>query len=118
MAYTNGFQRFIFWDYPRGSRQYDVVVVIILAFIFLTPRAWFRDQPRIPRANSIAVLPAEHGGGMLWIDPELLSGVPEGQRLSKLSQILMTRNKKMVRLQPIYDESERELKGYIAFTNP
>ena len=113
---SSGLQRFIFWDYPRGSRHYDVVVVIILAFIFLTPRAWFRDQPRIPRANRIAMLPGDHGG-MLWIDPELLTGVPENQRLTKLNHILKT-GKPIVRLQSIYDESEHELKGYIAFTNP
>lgn len=114
---TSGLQRFIFWDYPRGSRQYDVVVVIILAFIFLTPRGLFRDQPRIPRANNIAVLPAEQGSGMLWIDPELLRGIPDNQRLSKLNQILKT-GQPIVRIQSIYDESEHELKGYIAFTNP
>ena len=37
-------KRFILWDYPRASWQYDVMVGIILAFIFLTPREWFRDQ--------------------------------------------------------------------------
>jgi hypothetical protein len=97
------------------------MVVIILAFIFFTPREWFRDQPRIPRANNIAMLPAEHGSGMYWIDPELLGGIPESQRLAKLSQILKTSSGKslpVLRLQPIYDESEHELKGYVAFTNP
>jgi hypothetical protein len=54
---------------------------------------------------------------MLWIDPELLSGVPEDQRISKLNHILKT-GRPIVRLQSIYDESEHELKGYIAFTNP
>ena len=120
-GFTAGLKRFIFWDYPRGSRQYDVMVVIILAFIFFTPREWFRDQPRIPRANNIAMLPAEHGSGMYWIDPELLGGIPESQRLAKLSQILKTSSGKslpVLRLQPIYDESEHELKGYVAFTNP
>ena len=44
----SGFKRFILWDYARASWQYDVMVGIILAFIFLTPRDWFRDQPRVP----------------------------------------------------------------------
>ena len=30
-GFTTGLKRFILWDYPRGSRQYDVMVVIILA---------------------------------------------------------------------------------------
>ena len=71
-AYTSGLKRFVFWDYARATWQYDVMVAIILAFIFLTPREKFGDQPRIPRASNIAMLPAEHGSSMYWIDPELL----------------------------------------------
>jgi len=117
---TSGLKRFILWDYPRGSRQYDVMVVLILAFIFLTPREWFRDQPRIPGANTISMLPGEHSE-MYWIDRELLNGVPESERVSKVSGILKSGGrtaKPVLRLQPIFDESEKELKGYVAFTNP
>jgi len=111
----------VLWDYPRASWQYDVMVAIILAFIFLMPREWFRDQPRIPRASNIAMLPGENGSNMYLIDPELLSGVPESQQLSKLAEILKTRTGKkqsVLRVQPIYDDSENELKGYMAFTTP
>src|SRR5256712_13624190 len=89
--FTAGLKRFILWDYARASWQYDVMVAIILAFVFLTPREWFRDQPRIPRASNIAMLPGEHGSDMYLIDPELLSGVPENQRRSKLAEILKAR---------------------------
>lgn len=37
----------IFWSYERGSWQYDVICVLILAFIFLTPANWFHDRPRL-----------------------------------------------------------------------
>ncbi len=39
--------RSVFWAYERGSWQYDVIVLVILAFIFLTPRSWFHDRPRL-----------------------------------------------------------------------
>jgi len=29
------------WNYERGSWQYDIFCLMIIAFIFLTPRAWF-----------------------------------------------------------------------------
>lgn len=45
---------FLWWSYPRGSLQYDIMVAMILAFIFLTPRHWFRDQPR-PAATAVVV---------------------------------------------------------------
>ncbi len=37
---------YILWTYDRGSMQYDVMVTLILAFIFLTPY-WvnFKDKP-------------------------------------------------------------------------
>jgi hypothetical protein len=120
-SFTTGLKRFVLWDYPRACWQYDVMVAIILAFIFLMPREWFRDQPRIPRASNIAVLPGENGSQMFLIDPELLSGIPESQRMSRLGQILRTRtgrNQTVLRVQPIYDDSENELKGYMAFTKP
>jgi hypothetical protein len=119
--FTAGLKRFILWDYPRATWQYDIMVAIILAFIFLTPRELFRDQPRIPRASNIAMLPAEHGSDMYWIDPELLSGIPENQRVDKLAGILKARTgrtQSVLRVQPIYDDSENELKGYMAFTKP
>src|SRR5512146_1791546 len=37
----------IFWSYERGSWQYDVICVLILAFIFLSPARWFHDRPRL-----------------------------------------------------------------------
>ena len=39
--------RSIFWAYERGSWQYDLIVIAILAFIFLSPRAWFNDRPTL-----------------------------------------------------------------------
>src|SRR6266498_4981064 len=85
------FKRFILWDFPRATWQYDVMVGIILAFIFLTPRAWFRDQPRIPQASNITMLPPEHGSNVFWIDAELLAGVAEPQRAAKVAEILKKR---------------------------
>jgi hypothetical protein len=43
--------RSIFWAYERGSWQYDLIVAAILAFIFLSPRAWFNDRPTLELTN-------------------------------------------------------------------
>ena len=38
---------YFFWTYERGSFHYDVMVTLILAFIFLTPRIWnYGDHPQ------------------------------------------------------------------------
>jgi hypothetical protein len=114
-------KRFILWDFPRGSRPYDVMVGLILAFIFLTPRDWFRDQPRVPRASHVAVLPSENGSNVYVVDTELLAGIPEEQRPAKAGQIVQTmpgaRKVEITRVEPIYD-SEGEIKAFMAFARP
>ena len=35
--------RGLFWTYDRGSWQYDVMVLIILGFVYLTPPGWLSD---------------------------------------------------------------------------
>lgn len=96
------------------------MVGLILAFIFLTPRAWFRDQARVPRASKIAMLPVEGGANVFWIEAELLAGVPDEQRLRKANNLLRLQageKQNVVRLEPIID-SDGEIKGFMAFTGP
>jgi len=54
---------FIWWNYPRGTVEYDVMVGLILAFIFLTPRHFFRDQPRPFTARTATVTMVSANGG-------------------------------------------------------
>ena len=114
-------KRFIFWDYPRASWQYDVMVGIILIFIMLTPRWWFRDQPRTPLVSSIAVLPEEHGSSVYWVEPELLADLSKEQQAQKLEELLrnVTHRKQVTvtRVEPIAD-SDGETKGYMVFAKP
>lgn len=115
---ASSIKRFVFWDYPRAGWHYDVMVGIILLFIFLTPREWFRDQPR---ASSIVMVPStERGTSTYLMDPELLAGVPETERVPKTAALLKSRTGKkhsVIRLEPIFD-SEKEIRGYMAFTTP
>ena len=111
-----GLKRFVLWDYERATWQFDLMVALILAFLFLTPRSWFRDQPRIPGASKIAILQGARGTNVYWIDAELLTSIPEAQRLGKTREMLRARGElqTIVRLEPALD-SESEIKGYIAF---
>ena len=36
------FKKVILWSYGRTTWQYDVLCVLILAFVFLTPKGWFQ----------------------------------------------------------------------------
>ncbi|HUA91526.1 MAG TPA: hypothetical protein VL991_03110 [Terracidiphilus sp.] len=40
------FRSYFYWTHARGSVQYDVMVTLILAFIFITPHLWnYGDKP-------------------------------------------------------------------------
>ncbi len=58
---------YFFWTHARGSFHYDVMVTLILAFIFLTPQVWnYGDKP-IPISGfsgPIEVV-SDHGRGLL-----------------------------------------------------
>jgi hypothetical protein len=115
-----GIKRFVLWDYPRASWQYDVMVGLILAFLFLTPRGWFRDQPRIPRASKIAMLQGAHGTNVFWIESELLAGIPESQQKAKVFEMLKAQTgetQTLIRIEPVFD-SEKEIKGFMVFARP
>jgi hypothetical protein len=111
-------KRLIFWDFPRASWRYDVAVGLILAFIFVTPREWFRDQPK---ASSIILMPSLHHSERVFIATELLEEVPDKARPGQAEALIRKRIGKswhVVRVEPIRDEAEQETKGFIAYTAP
>ena len=115
-----GIKRFVLWEHERATWQYDVMVGLILALIFLTPREWFWDQPRIPKASQIAVLSGGHGATVFWIESELLAGTPDPERNQKVGEVLRVQTgtkREVIFLEPIID-SEKEIKGFVAFTKP
>ena len=44
-------KKVVFWNYSRTSWQWDVLCVLILAFIFLTPKSWFISHPPFQTAT-------------------------------------------------------------------
>jgi hypothetical protein len=108
-------QRLFFWDFPRTSWQWDIIVTLILAFIFLTPRDVFRDQPR---GASIQILQQ----GFL-IEPKLLANVPAADQPHEAEELV---NKKfkfkihatITHVEAVRDEAEGEITGYMAYAKP
>lgn len=118
----SGFKRVLLWDFPRASWQYDLIVAAILVFIFLTPRSWFKDQPRIPQTYQVAsVMPSAGASLVYWIEPELVPpDTPQSVLDAKVAEILKRktgREQRVVKIEPVYD-SERVLTGYMAVAKP
>lgn len=111
-------RRLIFWDFARASWQYDIVVGLILIFVFATPRDWFHDQPK---ASSVVLMSSIHGSNRVFIATELLSETPDADRSRRAERLIRQRTGKsyhVVRVEPIRDEAEQEIKGFIAYTAP
>lgn len=57
-------KKILFWSYDRGSWQYDVMCVLILAFIILAPNRVFENhssaRPTIVRAEEIGSVDPDH----------------------------------------------------------
>ncbi len=48
---------YFYWTYQRGSFHYDVMVTLILAFIFVTPHLWdYGDKPTMLAGPSQPVM--------------------------------------------------------------
>ena len=58
---------YFWWTYARGSVHYDVMVTLILAFIFLGP-IWinFRDKPQERPPHQTEVVVQQEGDGLVY----------------------------------------------------
>jgi hypothetical protein len=67
---------YILWSYERGSLHYDVMVTLILLFVFLSPY-WinFKDKPieRISHQTGVVIQPDGRGGFVYQIEASELT---------------------------------------------
>ena len=88
--------RAVFWSYDRGSWQYDVIVVVILAFIFLTPSGWFHDRPRLQltdlrHVQGIVEVSHSQGTWVYQLDARLVDSLQPLSPLDATRQLLQQR---------------------------
>lgn len=78
---------YVWWTHERGSVHYDVMVTLILAFIFLTPRfIHYGDQPKPDWPPNEIRVAADSSGTLTCEVPVALvhpqNGKPTSQQLS------------------------------------
>jgi hypothetical protein len=103
---------YILWSYERGSLHYDVMVTLILLFVFLSP-SWinFRDKPieRVPHQTGVVIEPDGHGGFMYQIEASALSAKNDAdlreQMLGIIEPIIGAAS--VLRYEPVKDGSGR-----------
>jgi hypothetical protein len=56
---TATLKKIFFWNYARNTWQWDLLCVVILIFIFLTPKSWFdgSERPRNTLHQTVILSP-------------------------------------------------------------
>jgi hypothetical protein len=82
---------YIFWSYERGSLHYDIMVTLILLFVFLSPRLInFKDKPveRSPHPTGVVVIPGEKGEFIYQIEASAVNSAAGQDVRRQLEQII------------------------------
>ncbi len=102
--------RGLFWTYERGTWQYDIMVALILAFIFLTPRSWFHDQPAPPAAAGVVLVSSKDHEKVYQLQAALLEvklEAPAEETIRKgAERVLQTVTGKSVQVTQIKPETD------------
>jgi len=80
-------RKLFFWNYARNTWQWDVLCVVILIFIFLTPKSWFENSERrgyLAHQNSTA--------STVLISPELIVNVQDKGDVEEVVRSFTGRN--------------------------
>jgi hypothetical protein len=105
---------YIFWSYERGTIQYDVMVTLILLFVFLSPKLInFKDKPveRNPHRTGVAVVPDGQGGLIYQIEAAAVAGKDDSAVRGQLLEIIepISGEVSITKVEPVRDGSGRVL---------
>jgi hypothetical protein len=79
---------YVLWQHERGTLHYDIMVTLILIFVFFSPRVInFNDKPAVhePHLTDVVVTPDAQGGLLYQISA---STITPGDDLSVRDQLL------------------------------
>ena len=82
---------YVLWSHERGTIQYDVMVTLILLFVFLSPY-WinFKDKPveHNPYRTGVLILPDGQGGLIYQVEAEAIAAGDDTAVRAQLLQII------------------------------
>ena len=82
---------YILWSYERGSLHYDIMVTLILLFVFVSPHFInFKDKPveRNPHPTGVVVIPNEKVGFIYQIQASAVNTAADEDVRRQLEQII------------------------------
>jgi hypothetical protein len=103
----NLLKKLFFWNYARNTWQWDVLCVVILIFIFLTPKSWFENSElrRSAAHQSLAVT-------TVLVGPELIENAQDRGQVEQVVRTLTGRQDvQVLKVRPVVDKNGKT-RGY------
>jgi hypothetical protein len=104
---TTTLKKIFFWNYARNTWQWDLLCVVFLIFIFLTPKSWFASSER-PRNNGHQSPVAER----VFLSSELVGNKADTSQIEQRVKELTRREKvDVVRVREVLDD-DGKIRGF------
>ena len=103
---------YLFWTYERGTFHYDVMVTLILLFVFLSPRVVnFKDKPIEPLQHPTGVVVSTDatGGFVYQVEASAVSPSADSTLREALLRVIepIAGEVDIVRIEPVLDNHGR-----------
>jgi len=103
----NVLRKLFFWNYARNTWQWDILCVVILIFIFLTPKSWFENSERRGYAAHQNLT-----ASTVLISPELIENTQDKGKVEQVVRNFTGRNDvQVVNIRKVVDKDGNTL-GY------
>jgi len=81
-------KKIFFWNYARNTWQWDLLCVVILIFIFLTPKSWFANGERLQQTVHQSPVATT-----LVLSPEVIANEQDTSQIEQRVKALTGRSK-------------------------
>lgn len=101
---------YVLWSYERGTIHYDVMVTLILVFVFFSPY-WinFKDKPvaHIPHRTEVVVIPDGQGGLIYNVEASAISSTDDQAVRAELLRVIepISGEVNISKIEPVKDRS-------------
>jgi hypothetical protein len=105
-------KKILFWPYERGSWQYDIMVVAILAFIFFAPNEKFHSH-----RSSAADMDVSAEKRPVFVGRHEIGAVGQDSLEQRISNMLSSKyghRVEVIRVERVIDDS-MQLTGYLVW---
>jgi hypothetical protein len=114
---------YFWWTYERGSFHYDVMVTVILLFIFVSPRYInFNDKPvdRVPHPTEVIVNPDGEGGFIYQVSAKAVDNKTGADLDSALLRVIepISGEVRMVERHPVFDAQGKVMAYKVRVSRP